>query len=149
MDMGIWNPEWYLYVDAAIDEGHARVGVALVLRNAVGQVWRWEKAVIQGPMTSNEAEYAALVWALMRVERIRKLWRPRLIVHLDNAIVVSQLHGTAAVRHPALRHWYLQARAWAQRFPGISFVHIPRHQNMLAHALARLALQEEPDVRRH
>lgn len=143
------DPEWHIYIDAAMEESGSRIGVGMVIQDSQGRLLRWDMGIIPGPLTSNEAEYAALIWGLDRIRKLRRPWSPmpRLVIHMDNAVVVDQMKGMLAVRHSALRHWYLQARTAVRWFPHVVFLHISRTDNVLADALARVALKGGLDVR--
>jgi len=140
---------WRVNVDAAMDRQHARVGLGMVVWDARGRFLGWGMGRLHGVMSSQEAEYAALVWALAQLVR-RWAWeRPRLIAGLDNEVVVKQMQGLAAVRQPSLQRWWQQAQRWARCFPEVRFVQLSREENRLADAIAHAALRGGPDVDRH
>lgn len=141
--MGRWNPEWHVYIDAALGKDGSRVGVGLVVWDGHGRLLWGEGGVTYGAMTSNEAEYAALVWALARLARTcrSRAPMPRLVIYLDSTVVVDQMRGQVSVRHNALRRWHRHAQSWVRRFPSVTFMQIPRKDNRLADALARIALE--------
>ncbi len=136
--------ELRLYVDGAIGDGTGRTGLGALIRDEDGNVLRLASATA-GPMTCNEAEYAALVLGLREA---RKLRPDRLEVFSDSRVVVSQMSGQARVGSVRLRRWQWEATALAQSLGVVSFAHIPREQNLLADALAVEALRGLKWVRR-
>jgi ribonuclease HI len=93
------------------------------------------------PQTCNEAEYAALIWALELVGRDPLPAE----VHFfsDSEIVVNQMRGLFSVHSPALKPLHRRACALAHAIPRVTFTHISREQNRLADALAGEALWSE------
>jgi ribonuclease HI len=57
-------------------------------------------------------------------------------IRLDSEVVVYQMIGKFAVRSAALKPLHRQACALARHFSHVSYVHIPRDQNLIADALA-------------
>lgn len=90
-----------------------------------------------GRLTCNEAEYAALIFAL---EEIRRYRPHRVDCYLDSKVVINQLKGTFAVRSPGLKRLHRKARRLIQAIPQVTLTYIPRERNRLADALAKEAL---------
>ncbi len=93
-----------------------------------------------GSMTSNQAEYHALIAGLRAVARYQPL---AVTVCLDSELVVRQMNGTYKVRHPSLYPLYERAQALARDLPDVRFIHVPRAVNHLADALANKALDAQ------
>lgn len=128
-----------VYADGAIRSDPAASGLGVIIKNERGEVLRWLSKTI-GKLTCNEAEYAALIFAL---EEVRK-YRPREVeFHLDNQVVVNQMKGLFRVRSPALKRLHAQASRLARTIPRVTFVHVRRRRNRLADALANEAVEEE------
>jgi probable phosphoglycerate mutase len=99
-----------------------------------------------GSMTSNRAEYHALIAGLRAVAR----YQPSAVtVCLDSELVVRQMNGRYKVRHPDLNPLYEQARALARDLPDVRFIHAPRAVNHLADSLANAALDAQRAGARH
>ena len=125
--------------DGAIGTGNRASGLGVVVRDEAGRVRQvWSKR--SRPATCNEAEYAALIYALELLYR-----DPPREVHFfsDSEIVVNQMRGRFAVRSPALKRLHRRACALLRAFPHVTFTHIPRQWNCLADALACEALWRE------
>jgi probable phosphoglycerate mutase len=119
-------------------------GLGVVVKDARGRLLAWENAAAP-PMTSNEAEYAALILALEWLGRAApRLEADEVRVCLDSRVVVEQMRGWAAVRSPRLRLLHARARALARRlearFARLTFTRIPRDRNQMADAIADDAL---------
>jgi len=90
-----------------------------------------------GRVTNNEAEYMGLLLGL-QLALDRQV--PRLLVAGDSKLVVEQVFGTYACRHPRLQPLNRQAKALAARIGAVQAQWIPRHQNAAADALCNAAL---------
>lgn len=133
--MKIFNfnrPRLQVYTDGAIRPERQLSGLAAVVVDERGHIRHWWSCQA-GPMTNNEAEYAAVIFALQRLLLIQPL---EIVLYSDSRTVVEQMQGRARARSENMRHAYQQARTLAAGFPHISFHHIPRERNRLADALA-------------
>jgi ribonuclease HI len=121
-----------VFTDGAIRPALSRSGLAAVVRNEKGQILTWFSRRA-GAMTCNEAEYAAVQFALESVQSLR----PQ-IVHLfsDSQVVVQQMTGLASTRSRQLKQAQLRLRELLVSFREVHFHHIPREKNRLADALA-------------
>jgi ribonuclease HI len=129
-------------VDGAIGTANRASGLGVVVRDEAGRILevRHKRA---RPQTCNEAEYAALIWAL---ELLGQRAPAEVHVLSDSEIVVNQMQGLFSVRSPALKRLHRRACALSQAIPRVTFRHIPREQNCLADALAAEALHDWPEV---
>lgn len=124
------------YCDAAVDTLKRGSGIAVVVRNATGQILDAASCFLAG-MTNNEAEYEALIlgleMALARSER-------RVTFLLDSQIVIGQVAGCFAVRDAKLAPRHERAARLLAQLPEATLVFVPREQNQLADALAAEAM---------
>ena len=96
----------------------------------------------EGPCASNNlAEYAALVAALEFLTEAG-LIEDAVEVRSDSRLLVNQMSGKWRVRSGLYLPMYRRAAELAARFPRISFVWIPREENVEADSLSRLAYEE-------
>lgn len=128
----------YLYTDGASTP--AATGLAAVVRDESGSIVQWFSQRT-GPMSNNEAEYAAVILALEALGRRPQARLTRLKVFSDSQIVVEQMRGGARVRSPRLMSVHAHLRLLVTCFEQVEFHHIPRQQNRLADALAGEALR--------
>ena len=129
-----------VFADASVKAN--MTGLGLVIKNDRGAVtaWRGRRA---GPMSCNEAEYAAVIFALEHALEAEASCSARsVVVHSDSRLVVEQMQGAIGVNSEALRPLHARAKALARRFSAIRFVHIPRGQNELADAMAEEACHD-------
>jgi len=116
--------------------GPAAAGV--VIERADGTTVAEGQRVL-GELTSNQAEYRALILGLRAVAR----YAPAAVcVCLDSELVVKQMAGEYRVKDEALRPLYAEASALARALPSVTFTHVPRARNARADALANAALDE-------
>jgi len=122
--------------DGAIGQGDRGAGLGVVLRDPDGRI-RQVLRKRTGPLTNNEAEYAALIWALEILSS-----DPPDEAHFvsDSEIVVKQMQGRFSVHSPALKRLHRRACALLRDIPTATFTHISRDVNLLADALAKEAL---------
>jgi len=124
------------YCDAAVDTLRRGSGIAVVVRNASGQILDAASCFLAG-MTNNEAEYEAFIlgleMALARSER-------QVAFLLDSQIVIGQVAGCFAVRDAKLAPRRERAARLLAQLPEATLVFVPREQNQLADALAAEAM---------
>jgi len=126
-----------VYADGAIRP--QATGVGVVVRDEGGAILGWHSRRLSKTMTCNEAEYAALLFAM---EVIRGYRTAEVQFRLDSQIVINQVRGIFNVQHPALRHCCEQVRQLTARLgKKVTFTHIPREKNRLADALANDAAE--------
>lgn len=124
-----------VFSDASVQPYATGLGVAIKDEQGILIAWRCKPAK---PMTCNEAEYAALVFAL---EQTLTFSPGEVYVYSDSRLVIDQMTGVNSVRSAELRALHQQARALAVRFACIRFKHIPRERNRLADAMANNAIE--------
>ena len=93
--------------------------------------------IFLGHATNNIAKYEAVI-ALMTREST--LGIRSLVVCLDSELIISQLTSHYSVCNLVLYHKYLRARLLEWSFDSISYEHVPREFNTLAHSLANEVL---------
>lgn len=121
-----------VYTDGAIRPEQRTSGLAAIVRDEGGAIRCWWSRRA-GPMTCNEAEYAAVLFAL---ESLRRLRPAEVAVYCDSRLVVDQMQGRATARAAALRSAHTRLRALVGEFGAVTFHYIPRDRNRLADALA-------------
>ncbi len=128
--------KFVIYTDGAVGDNPTATGLGVIVKDEQGEIIGWWSKVAK-EMTNNEAEYAAMVFAL---EGILK-YRPQEVhFYLDSEVVVNQMRGIFGVHSRALKVWHVRACELARRIPKVTFTYIPRERNRLADALANEAL---------
>jgi len=125
------------YCDAAVDTLRRGSGVAVVVRNAAGQILDAASCFLDG-MTNNEAEYEALILGL---ELALARADPAVTLLTDSQVVVGQMAGRFAVRDRKLAPRHERASRLLAQLPGAALVFVPRNRNRLADALAAEAME--------
>jgi ribonuclease HI len=133
----------HIFTDASVKPNMTGIGMAIKDANGRLIAWRGKR---DHAMTCNEAEYAALIFAL---EQALAYAAGEVWVYSDSKVVIEQMQGVINVNSDTLRPLYRTAHRLAQRFPCIRFTHIPREQNELADAMAEDAchIWEDQGVR--
>ena len=126
------NTRITINTDGAIRPKQNRSGIAVIVKNQQGQIIHWWGKQM-GPMTNNEAEYAAVLFAL---EQAQSLNPKAILILTDSKLIVDQMHGLATARSPRLRKAFLALQTLTFQFDQVTFQHIPREKNRLADALA-------------
>lgn len=116
--------------------GHAAIGVVI-------NDHEFKKYI--GIKTNNEAEYEAVLLALIELPKlfsISKLKESNINFFLDSELVCNQLNGTYKVKDLKLQSLFLKIWNIRQTLPKITFKHILRDKNKRADRLVNEALDE-------
>jgi ribonuclease HI len=133
--------KWRVNTDGAIRPDRNASGLAAIVRNEAGQILYWWQKRVHG-MTCNEAEYAAVIFAMEQIIKISsKHPVGALEVYCDSRLVVDQMQGRAATHSPALQKAQARLKSLVSRLRLVEFHHISREQNRLADALAFEAVE--------
>lgn len=98
-----------------------------------------------GVKTNNEAEYAALIYALK--ECLARRWMHPTILS-DSQLVIRQMRGEYKVKDAKMRELFIAAQELARKVEP-EFVHIPREKNQIADYLANAALDNHGSHKDH
>lgn len=123
--------------------GPAAIGV--VFTDVAGRVLK-EYSEFLGSKTNNEAEYAAVLFALRKARALygrKKLKAMEVELRMDSELVCRQLSGAYKVEEEHL--WPLFMKIWNTRFdfPQRTFCHVRREENRAADRLVNEALDRE------
>lgn len=139
---------WKIYTDGAIRPERGISGLAALVRNDQNRICYWWNRRT-GKLTNNEAEYAAVIFAL---EMMLKVVRPaschEIAIFTDSQILVHQMTGKAVTNSPGLQRAKNRLIPLVKKFQNVTFTHIPREQNKLADALAFEAIEGPPRASR-
>lgn len=120
----------FVYADASVYP-HA-TGLGAVIKDERGTLLAWRNHALHA-MSSNEAEYHALMFAL---EQVRTFSPREIEVFSDSKLVIEQMRGAYRVNHANLRELYRRAKALTASFSKVTFTHVSRERNQLADAIA-------------
>ena len=94
-----------------------------------------------GETTNNQAEYAAVLTALEKIQELAAGEPVRVYMRLDSELVVKQLTGLYKVKNDGLKPVYWKIRDLVMLLGGaVQFEHIPRRENKRADELANEAM---------
>jgi ribonuclease HI len=114
--------------------GPAAIGV--VMRDVKGKVI-FEKGKCIGVATNNQAEYAAVLFAM---EEAKKMDGKELDFRIDSELVVKQLKGEYKIKNAELAVIFLKIHNLKSHFKIVSFKHVYREDNKDADKMVNEAL---------
>ena len=126
-------PLWKLYVDGSSTGGGG--GASLILINPDGAPLKYA-VKLHFIASNNEAEYEALLSGLRLAIEMEA---QHLISYSDSQLIVNQVKGEFEAKGTKMQEYLAIARALAAKFQYFQICHVPREDNMVADALARLA----------
>ncbi len=98
-----------------------------------------------GTKTNNEAEYAAIVFALKKVKSLigkEKAKQAAVELRMDSELACKQLNHEYKIENAKLQPYFLEVWNTMLDFDSVRFVHIPREKNKIADAEANKAMDE-------
>lgn len=119
-----------LYTDGSINP--ERSGAGVIACNTRGEILEIANKTLP-MMTNNEAEYEGLLLAFHIAARRQAT---EIEIRMDSEIIVGQMSGRFAVNSPRLKPLHSRACELARQFQWVQYVHVLRHLNALADALA-------------
>ena len=96
-----------------------------------------------GVKTNNEAEYAALIFALKKAKQLlgkTKAKTAEVEVRMDSELVVKQMNGQYKISEETLQPLFVQVWNLRLDFKNVRFVHVLRGENKRADRLVNAAL---------
>jgi ribonuclease HI len=136
-------PEPYvLHTDGGARGNPGPAGAAFVLK-APGGDRLCAGGRFLGETTNNVAEYEALLLGLRAA--LERDARP-LVVHSDSELLVRQVGGEYKVKNHDLKRLHAEASRLLSMLGEVRIVHVRRHENAEADALANAAMEARSDV---
>jgi ribonuclease HI len=90
--------------------------------------------------TNNVAEYQGL---LLGLRHALELGYHEVEVRADSQLLIRQLKGEYAVKHPGLKPLHAEALRLLGKFDKVDLQHVPREENALADEMSNRAIDEE------
>ncbi len=128
-----------IYTDGAARGNPGPAGAGAVLSTEGGELIA-EVSEYLGEMTNNQAEYRALLLALLEAKRHGAT---RLEIYSDSELMVKQLRGEYRVKNDGLKPLYAEILRHLRQIGRYTIEHVPREKNSLADALANRAIDEK------
>ncbi|XP_024015916.1 uncharacterized protein LOC112089172 [Eutrema salsugineum] len=133
---------WILHADGS--SSHKGSGVGIRLKSPEGEVF--EQSFHLGfPASNNEAEYEALIAGLRLAKGIGA---EHVHAYCDSQLVANQFHGEYEAKNDRMDAYLKILKDVASEFSTFELTKIPRDENATADALAALATNSDPDLRR-
>lgn len=115
-------------------------GAACVIEDVVGKK-RLLCGKYLGKVTNNQAEYAAVELALLKIKENFSATR-KIRFFLDSTLVVNQLNGLFKVKNPGLRDQILRIRGLEGVFAEVYYQYVSRDKNTQADSLVNKAIND-------
>ena len=132
------GPAWILYIDGGARGNPGPAGAAAVVYDERGTKLV-ERLYPLGHLTNNAAEYEGLLRGL---ELARSAGARQLEVRSDSELLVRQMQGEYKTKASHLKEAVARAHALLSGFTRVTFVTIPREENLEADLLANKAMDE-------
>lgn len=123
---------WILYAD--VSSSSLGSGLGILLQSPIGEVLE-QSLRLQFKASNNETEYEALIAG-------------RVKAFSDSQLVVSQFSGEFEAKNERMRAYLALVQDLTKQFDHLELTKIPRSDNASADALAALASNRDPDLRR-
>jgi ribonuclease HI len=133
------------YTDGGARGNPGPAGAGAIARDEAGNVI-FAGSQFLGNATNNYAEYAAVVLALQELKRrYGKATKEMAVeIRMDSELVQKQLSGLYQIKEPSLVPQFIEIHNLrVAAFPHLTFVHVPRAQNVDADRLANEAMDRE------
>ncbi len=138
-DSRLFNSRIIVYTDGGSrgNPGPAAIGIVIGGK---------EYGEYLGNKTNNQAEYAAVIFALKKMKQIlgkKKTRETEVDFRLDSELIVKQLNGQYKILEPELQPLFLEI--WNSRldFKKVVFTHVPRSENAVADQIVNKVLDHE------
>lgn len=128
-----------VFSDGAARGNPGPAGAGAVITDAAGTVLA-RLGRFLGNQTNNVAEYQGL---LLGLRHAQQLGLREIEVRADSQLVIRQLEGRYAVKHPGLKPLHAEATRLLQGFESYTLRHVPREENSLADEMSNRAIDEE------
>lgn len=124
--------ELKIYVDGSSKGNPGPAGIGVIIYDQRQRIIK-KAAEFIGPATNNEAEYKALIYALIEALILKS---PRVTIYLDSELVANQVNGRYKVRNVKLIALHREVCHLMKGFDQITIRHIRRSDNRAADRLA-------------
>jgi ribonuclease HI len=134
--------EMTIYIDGGSRGNPGPAALGVVFSRKSGDVLKTYSQCL-GESTNNEAEYAALIFALKKAKALlgkEKIKGLLLEIRSDSELLVRQMKGEYKVLDEKIQKLFLQAWNLKIDFRALQFVLVPREENKMADRLVNEAL---------
>lgn len=134
-----------VYTDGGSRGNPGPAACGVVIKDAAGSIVKSYGQTL-GRTTNNEAEYAAVVFALKKIKALFGKKETKVMsieMRLDSELVVRQLKGEYKIEEERLFPLFIKIWNLKMDFGGVAFRHVPREENREADRLVNEALDKE------
>ena len=131
-----------VYTDGGSRGTPGEAGIGVGICNGEGRVIK-EYGEKIGVKTNNEAEYAAVIFALKKIKAIygrEKIKKMDVEVRMDSEFVMKQLSGEYKIEEERMQLLFIAVWNLKMDFARVTFSHVRREQNKEADRLVNMAL---------
>lgn len=144
------SEKYIIYTDGASRGNPGSAAIGVVISDSKGQ-FKKEYGERIGEATNNDAEYAAVLFALRKLKQLigkEKASKAHIEVRMDSELVQRQLTHQYKITEPRLFAPFIGIWNSMMNYDSVSFLHIPREKNHDADRLANEALNrpEQPKL---
>lgn len=129
--------ELNIYTDGASRGNPGKAGAGIAIFNKDTPFDTISKYL--GKKTNNEAEYEALLLALLWIKE-HKYENKKITIYADSQLMVKQLNGEYKVKAPTIIPLFRDAKETINKCKDIKFVWVRRDENKDADNLANIAI---------
>ncbi|KKT47811.1 MAG: Ribonuclease H [Parcubacteria group bacterium GW2011_GWC2_44_17] len=125
--------------------GEAGAGAVIKIQNSKFKIQNYCVKLYLGIATNNQAEYQALIIALVEAQKIiqkERIEEVKVLCYSDSELLVRQMKGEYRVKNKDLQVLFLKALELVKTFQRVLFIRIPREKNKEADALANEAIEK-------
>lgn len=130
----------FIYCDGGSRSNPGLAAAAFIVKDSSGSIIDKEGKFL-GIATNNQAEYHAVILALIYLSKNPKIITPEINIYLDSVLVVSQINGLFKIKNSDLRNLLFKIRELESQIKSkIIYSQIPRSQNWEADLLVNQTL---------
>ncbi|KXA92979.1 hypothetical protein AKJ66_03030 [candidate division MSBL1 archaeon SCGC-AAA259E22] len=128
------------WIDGASRGNPGPGGVGIVVKDDSGKILKKISEYLGDDLTNNQAEYLALIKCLKYCKN-KGIKNAKILS--DSNLVVRQMNGQYEVRSENIRNLYEEAKKLESQIRKVTYMHIPREENLNADNLANEAIDRE------
>ncbi len=135
-----------VYTDGGSRGNPGPAGVGVVIQDTGGNTLKEYGEAIGGPLTNNEAEYEAVIFALKKLKALfgkEKTKKCTVEFRVDSELIANQLSGNWRVEEERMQLLYMKVHNLRFDFGTVTFTAVPREKNTRADLLLNHALDGE------
>jgi len=139
------NQKIIIYTDGGSRGNPGEAAIGFVIADGKGNVIKKHGERL-GIQTNNEAEYAAVIFALKKTKALfgkEKTRKMEVEMRMDSELVASQLNGEYKIEEERMFPLFISVWNLKMDFAKVTFSHVRREQNKEADRLVNMALDSE------